>query len=98
MLFPKKKVEDLSKNDSEINLGVQAGKVYGKSWVQWEADFQDSAGDLWNEGLYETGELALQAWLLESFLAEVKRQVHIVVWNCWNYWYDNILVVDATGV
>lgn len=46
MLFPKKKVEDLSKNDSEINLGVQAGKVYGKSWVQWEADFQDSAGDL----------------------------------------------------
>lgn len=45
MFFLKKKVEDFSKNDLEINFGVQVGKVYGKSWVQWEVDFQDSVGD-----------------------------------------------------
>lgn len=34
LLFPEEKVEGMDKNDSDINLGVQAGTVYGKSWVR----------------------------------------------------------------
>lgn len=50
----------MNKNDSEINLGVQAGMVYRKGWVRGSGKpiSKDSGGGRGREARYEIGQLA----------------------------------------